>query len=56
VKTRSNQSAGWSNYPAWSGGIAALLDGTLQFRQTLESEIAKTRQLLESRAKFRNDF
>jgi hypothetical protein len=29
---------------------------TLQFRQTLESEIEKTRRLLESRAKFRNDF
>jgi len=53
---RASQSAGRSNYPAWSGGIAALLDGTLQFRQTLESEIEKTRRLLESRAKFRNDF
>jgi hypothetical protein len=47
---RASQSAGRSNYSAWSGGIAALLDGTLQFRQTLESEIEKTRRLLESRA------
>ncbi|MGB8370529.1 MAG: hypothetical protein ACLPYZ_12980 [Limisphaerales bacterium] len=47
---RASQSAGRPNYTARSGGLAALLDGTLPFRQTLESEIEKTRRLLESRA------